>query len=66
MSVSAQVLSEIEAFLQRAQMAPSSFGKRALNDERFVFRLRKGGNVTAKSLDRARDFIRSRDERVPG
>lgn len=66
MSVSAQVLSEIEAFLQRAQMAPSNFGKHALNDEQFVFRLRKGRNVTAKSLDKARDFIRAREDRLPG
>jgi len=62
MSLTAQVLSEIEAFLQRAQMTPSGFGRRAMNDEKFVFRLRQGGNVTAKSLDRARDFIRDQDE----
>lgn len=43
-------------------MTPSGFGRRAMNDEKFVFRLRQGGNVTAKSLDRARDFIRDQDE----
>ena len=61
MSLTAQVLSEIEAFLQRAQMTPSGFGKLALNDEKFVFRLRQGGNVTARNLDRAREFIRNQE-----
>ena len=64
MSLTAQVLSEIEAFLHRANMSPSGFGKRVLNDEQFVFRLRKGGNVTAKNLDRALDFIRGHDAEV--
>lgn len=45
-------------------MSPSGFGKRVLHDEQFVFRLRKGGNVTAKNLDRALDFIRSHDAEV--
>lgn len=62
MSLTDQVLSEVEAFLQRAQMSASGFGKRVLNDEQFVFRLRKGGNVTARNIDKARDFIRDHDE----
>lgn len=45
-------------------MSPTGFGKRVLNDEQFVFRLRKGGNVTAKNLDRALDFIRGHDAEV--
>lgn len=36
------VLAKIERYLRRTGMSPTTFGRRAANDPRFVFDLRKG------------------------
>ena len=50
-------LAEIDAFLQRTGMRPSMLGHRAVNDGKFVTRLRNGGQVTLRTMARVRQFM---------
>ena len=50
-------LAEIEAFLRRAKMAASAFGRAAVNDSDFVKDLRDGRSPSLKTVARVRDFI---------
>lgn len=64
MNVQADLLIEIEAFLaaRRGQpdaMAETTFGRLAVNDGKFVRRLRDGCNMTLATIDRVRKFMRS-------
>jgi hypothetical protein len=44
-------------------MAETTFGRLAVNDGKFVGRLRSGANMTLSTVDRVRNFIRqSRQE----
>ena len=51
------LLQEIERYCQTNEMAASTFGRRAVNDGKFVGRLREGGNVTTATLARVRRFL---------
>ena len=51
------LLSEVEAYCRRAGLAESTFGRRAVNDGKFVRRVRAGGGVTPKTAKRARAFM---------
>jgi hypothetical protein len=44
-------LKEIEAFLQRTDMAPSAFGEKYAGDRNFVFDVRKGRDVGLRKAD---------------
>lgn len=57
MTAREQFLSEIEAFLAHTGMTVSEFGERAMNDRKFVGRLRAGGNVRLDTADRVRRFM---------
>jgi hypothetical protein len=52
-----QLLDEISAFCRASGMAESTFGRRAVNDGKFVARLRFGGRVTTQTAERVRSFI---------
>jgi hypothetical protein len=52
-----EFLNEIEAFLKRTGMRPSMLGHRAVNDGKFVTRLRNGGQVTLRTMARVRMFM---------
>jgi hypothetical protein len=58
MTIQDELLAEIEAFLRTRKMAETTFGFRAVNDGKFVGRLRAGGNLTVSTITRVRDFIR--------
>lgn len=60
-----ELLSDIRAFLDVAQMAPSTFGREAVNDGHLVKRLETGGTVTLKTAERVRDYI-TREKRARG
>jgi len=51
------LLSEIAAFCRHAGIAESTFGRRVVNDGKFVSRLRYGGRITTQTLERVRSFI---------
>jgi hypothetical protein len=53
----AGLLKEITDYCRAAGLAESTFGKLAVNDGKFVNRLREGGRITTHTLDRIRTFI---------
>jgi hypothetical protein len=59
------LLHEIVEYCRRAGVAESTFGRFAVNDGKFVSRLRDGGRVTAATANRVRNFISS-DRRHAG
>ena len=60
------LLAEIVAFCQRVGMAESTFGRRAVNDGKFVPRLRFGGRVTTQTVERVHAFIQETGPRRNG
>lgn len=65
------LLQEISAFCRLADMAETTFGRRAVNDGKFVGRLKYGGKVTTATVERVRAFIAANTpeyagERLPG
>ena len=55
------LLREIEIFLRSSGVPPTSFGRRAVNDPRFVFDLRRGREPRPETVARVVDFLE--DER---
>ena len=51
------LLDSISEFCRRAGMAESTFGRRAVNDGKFVPRLRFGGRVTTQTVERVHAFM---------
>src|SRR5947208_15701426 len=54
---SCTLLVSISEFCRRTGMAESTFGRRAVNDGKFVARLRDGARVTPETLQRVNQFI---------
>jgi hypothetical protein len=63
---SGTLLDSIVRFCGRAGMAESTFGRRAVNDGKFVSRLRDGARVTPETLGRITDFITRHGGTPPG
>jgi len=55
--VGGTLLGSISDFCRRTGMAESTFGRRAVNDGKFVARLRDGARVTPETLQRVNQFI---------
>lgn len=55
--VMAITLGEIESALQKSGMAPSRFGRMALNDPRLVFDLRRGRRLGADNARRVQGCL---------
>ena len=51
------LLRDITEYCRQAGLAESTFGKLAVNDGKFVNRLREGGRITTHTLERIRGFI---------
>ena len=51
------LLDSIAAFCRQRGMAESTFGRRAVNDGKFVARLRDGARVTSETLERVFNFM---------
>ena len=51
------LLGSIADFCQRTGMAESTFGRRAVNDGKFVARLRDGARITPETLSRVNQFM---------
>src|SRR2546423_15279498 len=51
------LLGSISDFCRRTGMAESRFGRRAVNDGKFVARLRDGARVTPETLERVNQFM---------
>src|SRR5436309_13302614 len=52
-----QILAQISEFCRQADMAESTFGRRAVNDGKLVARLREQKRITIDTLERIEAFI---------
>ena len=59
------LLDSISEFCRRAGMAESTFGRRAVNDGKFVARLRDGARITPETLERVSVFLTSHGVEAP-
>jgi hypothetical protein len=66
METGGTLLGSISDFCQRMGMAESTFGRRAVNDGKFVARLRDGARVTPETLSRVNQFIAKHGLSGPG
>ncbi len=53
-----RLLDEIDQFLATSKMAETTFGRKAVNDGKFVPRLRGGGRCWPETAERAVRYIR--------
>src|SRR3954469_851816 len=60
-----QIVSQISEFCRLADMAESTFGRRAVNDGKLVARLREGKRITIDTLDRIQAYIAASMGAVP-
>ena len=54
-----QLLTAVIEFCQEYKMAESTFGRKAVNDGKFVSRLRTGARVTPETFEKIKKFINS-------
>jgi len=59
------LLDSISEFCRRAGMAESTFGRRAVNDGKFVARLRDGARITPETLERVSAYLTSHGVEAP-
>jgi hypothetical protein len=59
------LLDSISEFCRRAGMAESTFGRRAVNDGKFVARLRDGARITPETLEKVSAFLTSQGVEAP-
>jgi len=59
------LLDSIADFCRRTGMAESTFGRHAVNDGKFVARLRDGARITPETLERVAGFLASRGAAAP-
>ena len=61
MSISSDLLREIDAFVHRAGMAPTTFGRLAANDGKLVARLRSGKGITTRTVEKVQAYMREKN-----
>ena len=59
MSEHEKLLAEIERFLDRTGMAPSTFSLDSCGQRNLMIRLRNGEGVTLKTVEKVRSFMRN-------
>ena len=59
------LLESIAAFCRSQGMAESTFGRRAVNDGKFVARLRDGARITPETLQRVAGFLEAHGAQAP-
>ena len=52
-----ELLDECERFIEKWRMTPSTFGKLAMDNDRFISRLRGGLDIRISSATKARNFM---------
>ncbi len=60
------LLESITAFCKQAKIAESTFGRQAVNDGKFVARLRNGSRVTPETWERVANYIAANGGTAPG
>ncbi len=64
-TTSGSLLESITVFCQQNHMAESTFGRRAVNDGKFVSRLRNGARITPETFERIKKFISTHGGSAP-
>jgi len=59
MNARSNLIDEIQSFSAKYGIAETSIGSFALKDSRFVGRLRAGGGVSLRSVEKLHDWLRS-------
>jgi len=59
------LLESISDFCRRVGMAESTFGRRVVNDGKFVSRLREGARITPETLERIRSYMAQHGTTAP-
>lgn len=59
------LIEQINAFIAEANMKPSEFGKRAVNDGNLIKQLKEGRELRQKTREKVIRFIGSHSKRVP-
>lgn len=54
---------QVEAFISRHKMSPTTFGIWAMDDSRFVFDLRQGRNCFGRTIRRVQRFMDTYDQK---
>jgi len=57
MSTHDDFLAEIDDFLAKHRLSDADFGRRIMNDHKFVPRLRGGASTTLRTADKVRKFM---------
>ena len=57
MSEHGALIEKIAAYCRQAEIAESTFGRRVVNDGKFVGRLREGKRVTTSTISRVEKFL---------
>ncbi len=60
-TIASAFLTEIEGFLAKSALDPSSLGKQALGDPSFVSDLRKGRSPSTRTIEKVRAWIRTQE-----
>lgn len=58
MSLIPDFLAEIDSYVEQRGIKETTFGRLAVNDGKFVGRLREGRGVTVALIERAQSFMR--------
>ena len=64
MSTQSDLLAEIEALLPQLGIKETTFGVKAVNDGKFVQRLRNDANMTLGTIGRARQYLQTERDRL--
>ncbi len=62
--VRAALLQRIDGFLIKTGMSASTLGKSAVADDRFVKRIRDGGNFTVETYQKVMDWLDEQDRKA--
>lgn len=57
----AELLTRIEAFLERTEMAPTRFGREAMREPSFIESLRNGRSISLRNANRLLRFMSDHD-----
>ena len=63
-TIASAFLTEIEGFLTKSALDPSSLGKQALGDPSFVSDLRKGRSPSTRTIEKVRAWIRTQETQM--
>ena len=66
MTAVARLLAKIERYCRNANIAETTFGRRAVNDGKLVGRLRAGGSITLATLRRIEAALKVPARGAPG